>query len=85
MTRSRSRERWDSERWVKFREWFEEGLKVNAHQEEAVSILRDAIQSAGEHPNMTPEVKGFVELFLELFLHMLNMSTLRGQQHVALS
>lgn len=66
---ARSRERWDD-----VRNWLDKESIGNAHHEEAVKILRTAIQSAADHPDMTKEVKEIADMFLLLFNERLSFN-----------
>lgn len=46
--------------------WLEDGIKANTHHENAIGILKKAIQSAADDPAMTPEIKEIAEVFIIL-------------------
>ncbi len=58
-------ERSENER-KKYSKWFDDGIRANAHNEEAMKVLLEALQSAANHPNMTPEVKEIADTLIIL-------------------
>jgi hypothetical protein len=60
--------------WDDVRNWLDKESIGNAHHEEAVKILRTAIQSAADHPDMTKEVKEIADMFLLLFNERLSFN-----------
>ena len=47
-------------------QWFDEKQRENSHHENALKVLQKALESVGDDPAMTPEVKKIVEVFIHL-------------------
>ncbi|MCP5273493.1 MAG: hypothetical protein H6936_01305 [Burkholderiales bacterium] len=61
-----SRKRWKEifEQNKELFQWFDDGMKANAHHEKAIKVLLESLRTAANHQDMTPEIKEVVDALI---------------------